>query len=193
VCDSLSPAGLPLPQAYNIDARAESEKEEKKKEIAKVTGKAERMKQDDAWFQQKHATEFPKHGKICIRSSFRKYLDCNKKFAECDSGAPVFWSVHPPDDGVKRAEGAPLESIVLRKKTKVLLGQGGDVCVFGPPASAEWKALMKAPGKYIFMNEEGHFLKCEKDGTVSVAPIHDLDDMVAVRPFILDLKLKTKM
>ena len=91
---------------------------------------------------------------------------------------------------MRRAEGAALESFVLKKKTKVLMGQGGDVYVFGPPATAEWKALMKVPGKYLFMNEEGQFLKCDKDGTVSTAVIHDVDDPVAFKPFLLDVKLK---
>lgn len=34
--------------------------------------------------------------------------------------------------------------------------------MLGNPCADEWKAVMKAPGRYCFVNEEGRFLKPDK-------------------------------
>jgi len=167
-------------QAFNIDKRAEMAEEEQEAAVKKMTGK--KVKKSDAWFQITNSPEFPTHGKIGIRSQFRKYLDCNKKFAEADAAAPVFWHVHPPRDKSK-------ESFKLAKKTKVLMGAGGDVMVFPDPCNAEWKALMKVPGQYMFMNEEGKFLLADKDGTVSCVGCNH-EDPIDFKRFLFHVKPK---
>ena len=160
------------------------------KEVEKITGKSAKLKKADKWYEIKNAKEFPTHGKCCFRSQYRKYLDCNKKFAEADAAAPVFWHIHPNKDKNPKDKDPGLECFQIKKKKKVLMGVDSDVFVHGEPAYAEWKAIMKVPGKYLLMNEQGNFLKLDKDGTVSMGPIHDVDDIVACKEYIIDLKLK---
>merc|ERR1711865_113829 len=63
---------------------------------------------------------------------------------------------------------APGESFCLKFKKRVLRGEGDvGMSVLPEPCSDEWKGIMKGVGKFLLMNEEGLFLKCEKDGSVA--------------------------
>lgn len=143
-----------------------------------------KVKKSDAWFDYTHSEHFPEAGskKIAIRSMYRKYLDANKKNVECDSGAPVWWEIREDEKKLN-------EACVLIKKKKALRGEGQDCKVVGHPCADEWKAICKAPGKYVFVNEEGRFLKPDKDGSVSMSAL-DIEDGVACKPFIFDVKIK---
>ena len=85
---------------------------------------------------------------------------------------------------------APGESFCLKFKKRVLRGEGDvGMCVLPEPCSDEWKGVMKGVGKFLLMNEEGLFLKCEKDGSVSMTECNP-EDINSFRPFIWETKYK---
>jgi len=143
-----------------------------------------KVERHDEWFNYKHDANFPSVGtKVCFRSGFRKYLDANKKTANCSAGAPVWWTVE--EDTEKTAL-----AVVLRHKSKALRGEGQDICVLPADKCAdEWKAIMKAPGKYLILNEQARFLKADKDGSVSLSQCNP-DDPQMFKYFLWEVKTK---
>jgi len=167
-------------QAYSISKRDAIEKDEKEEAKEEASRKVDRA---DEWFNYNHDKKFPEVGKkICFKSMWRKYLDANKKNVSCDNGAPAWWEVYQDTEKSDLA-------VVLKRKNKALRGEGQDAKVLGHPCADEWKAVLKAPGKYLLVNEEGRFLKPDKDGSVSMAPC-EVDDPIMVKPFIWEVKTK---
>jgi len=169
-------------QAKNIESRDHQKGEETKKA---QTEASQKLVKADKWFEIGHDQQnFPKVGtKVCFRGPFRKYLDANKKNVSAEAGAPVWWEI-------QLDSGKQGMSVIISKRRRILRGMGQDCSVQPEPCVDEWKAIMKAPGKYLLMNEEARFIKAEKDGSVSMVPCENLDDIVHFKMMLWEVKHK---
>jgi len=170
-------------QAANV-AKRDKMKEREQTVLQKKCEK--RMKKGELWHVIDHAPEFPQPGKkMAMRGPFKRYLDAQRHGVTCDAGMPKWWEVAETSNGA-----APGESFCLKFKKRVLRGEGDvGMSVLPEPCSDEWKGIMKGVGKFLLMNEEGLFLKCEKDGSVAMTECNP-EDINSFRPFIWETKYK---
>jgi len=174
-------------QAANVARREEIAE----KEADMVRSKCEkRLVRAALWFKIEHSAEFPGPGKrLAMRGPFKRYMDAQRHGVTCDAGAPKWWEVSEVEPQHKTAVG---EAVVIKFKKKVLRGEGGAtgaMQVLPSPCSDEWKAIHKGIGKFLLMNEEGLFLRCEKDGSLAMGECN-WDDVNSFRPFVWEVKFK---
>lgn len=170
-------------QAANIAKRDRM----KEKEQSILQQKCEKkLQRGELWHIIDHAPQFPDAGKkLALRGPFKRYLDAQRHGVTCDAGMPKWWEV-----AETKGTSAPGESFCLKFKKRMLRGEGGvGMCVLPEPCADEWKGVMKGVGKFLLMNEEGLFLRCEKDGSVSMAECNP-DDINSFRSFIWETKYK---
>jgi len=173
-------------QAANV-AKRDKMKEKEQSVLQKKCEK--RLTRARAWQATEHANEFPAVGrKLAMRGPFKRYLDAQRHGVTCDAGMPKWWEIAETND---KYGSCPGESVCLRFKKRVLRGEGSadSLVVLPEPCADEWKGIMKGVGKFLLMNEEGFFLRCDKDGSVSMAECNP-DDMNSFKPFVWETKYK---
>jgi len=174
-------------QAMNVAKRQQM----KDREDAQLQKKCEkRLTRGPMWKELEHSSEFPGPGKkLAMRGPFKRYMDAQRHGVTCDAGMPKWWEIAPLDPSHGTAEG---EAVCIKFKKKFLRGEGGEnssMTVLPPPCADQWKAIHKGVGKFLLMNEEGLFVRCDKDGSLSMAECNP-EDINSFRPFVWEMKFK---